>query len=138
MLQKHHVSQYDYHHKQPSYRVKSTLVRALLYEQFLGEYQILDNNGPQILWHFYQALRPECDSLRYLFHFLYQQLWERYGLGQLWFYQETGHFYLPFLTPQKPVDWLLRVLNVYQYIIDRYHHQRHVPHVRPRSYHTKF
>ena len=136
--QKRHAWQYDYHHRRPSCQVRSTLVQDQLYEQFLGEYRILDSNGPQILAHFYQVLQPEYGFPRYRSHPLYQQLLERCDLEQQLFYSVLSPFGQTFANLQKPAGWLLREQDGDQCIIGKFHHLPHEPRVHPRFYHKVF
>ena len=136
--QKHHAWLYDYHHRQPSYQVRSSLVQVQLYEQFLGEYRIQDSNGPQSLVHSYQVLQPEFGFPRYLFHPLYQQLLEHYDLERQLFYSALSLFGQTFANLQKPVGWLLRERDGDRCIVGKFHHLLHEPRVHPRFYRKVF
>ena len=136
--QKRHAWQYDYHHRRPSCQVRSTLVQDQLYEQFLGEYRILDSNGPQILAHFCQVLQPEYGFPRYLSRPLYQQLLERCDLEQQLFYSVLSPFGQTFANLQKPAGWLLRERDGDQCIVGKFHHLLHEPRVHPRFYRKVF
>ena len=124
--------------KQPSFPEGSIPAQALQYALCPAAHLKLDSNGYQSLLRSYQALRPVCDFLHYLYHWRDQAWLEHCGPEQQWFFQARVLYDWPCAILQKLAGWSLRAPNGGQYIKDRYRRRKYGPRERPRFYHRVF